>query len=142
MFTDGPHGRRKQADGGDHLSLIHSDPATCFPLAVGLASSWDPDLVGRVGAALAIEACASQVAVLLGPGVDLKRSPSCGRNFEHVSEGPVLAGTLATAFVRAVQAAGVGTSLKRYAVDNQDSPHDDLADVDERTPARDLLARL
>jgi len=134
MLSDGPHGLRKQPSGGDLAGLLGSVPATCFPPAAGLASSWDPELVGRVGAALALEARAEQVAVLLGPGVNMKRSPLCGRNFEYFAEDPLLAGTLASAFVRAVQEGGVGTALKHYAANNQETDRMTIsAEVDERT---------
>ncbi len=99
MVSDGPHGLRKQAEGGDHLGLTASVPATCFPPAVGLASSWDVSLLARVGEALGAETRAADVAVLLGPGVNMKRSPLCGRNFEYFSEDPLLAGELAAAMV-------------------------------------------
>lgn len=92
-ITDGPHGLRKQAGGGDHLGLGESVPATCFPPAAGIASSWNPALVQRVGEALGDEAVEQDVAVLLGPGVNIKRSPLCGRNFEYFSEDPLLSGS-------------------------------------------------
>ena len=134
MVTDGPHGLRKQPEGGDHLGLTGSVPATCFPPAAGLASSWNVDLLRRVGAALGRETRAEKVSVLLGPGVNMKRSPLCGRNFEYFSEDPVLAGDLAAAMVDGVQSQGVGTSLKHYAANNQETRRMTIsADVDERT---------
>ncbi|GAB3454756.1 glycoside hydrolase family 3 C-terminal domain-containing protein [Kineococcus endophyticus] len=134
MVTDGPHGLRKQAEGGDHLGLANSVPATCFPPAAGLASSWDVDLLRRVGEALGRETRAESVSVLLGPGVNMKRSPLCGRNFEYFSEDPVLAGDLAAALVEGVQSQGVGTSLKHFAANNQETQRMTVsADVDERT---------
>lgn len=134
MVSDGPHGLRRQAGESDHLGLKESVPATCFPPAAGLASSWDPDLVESVGQALGVEAQAQGVSVLLGPGVNMKRSPLCGRNFEYYSEDPLLAGTLGTAFVRGVQSQGVGTSLKHFAVNNQETDRMSVsAEVDERT---------
>ena len=134
MVSDGPHGLRKQPDEGDHLGLSDSVPATCFPPAAGLASSWDVDLLGRVGAALGDECRAEQVGVLLGPGVNMKRSPLCGRNFEYFSEDPLLAGELAAAMVRGVQSRGVGTSLKHFAANNQETDRMSVsAEVDERT---------
>ncbi|NAZ86649.1 glycoside hydrolase family 3 C-terminal domain-containing protein [Kineococcus indalonis] len=134
MVTDGPHGLRKQAQGTDHLGLDASVPATCFPPAAGLASSWDTDLLRRVGEALGRETRAERVAVLLGPGVNMKRSPLCGRNFEYFSEDPVLAGDLAAALVQGVQSQGVGTSLKHFAANNQETQRMTVsADVDERT---------
>ncbi|WP_432571343.1 glycoside hydrolase family 3 C-terminal domain-containing protein [Kineococcus sp. SYSU DK005] len=134
MVTDGPHGLRKQAEGADHLGLNASVPATCFPPAAGLASSWDTALLRRVGEALGRETRAERVAVLLGPGVNMKRTPLCGRNFEYFSEDPVLAGDLAAALVRGVQSQGVGTSLKHFAANNQETQRMTVsADVDERT---------
>ncbi|OJF13955.1 glycoside hydrolase family 3 C-terminal domain-containing protein [Couchioplanes caeruleus] len=132
--TDGPHGLRKQAGETDHLGLNDSVPATCFPPAAGLASSWDPELLTRVGAALGRECRAAEVAVLLGPGVNMKRSPLCGRNFEYFSEDPLLAGDLGAALVDGVQSQGVGTSLKHFAANNQETDRMTVsADVDERT---------
>ena len=134
MVTDGPHGLRKQADDADHLGLNRSVPATCFPPAVGLASSWDAGLLRRVGAALGVETRAADVAVLLGPGVNMKRSPLCGRNFEYFSEDPLLAGELAAALVDGMQGEGVGASLKHFAANNQETDRMTVsADVDERT---------
>ncbi len=134
MVTDGPHGLRKQREGGDHLGLSDSVPATCFPPAAALASSWDPDLLERIGRALGTECRAEDVAVLLGPGVNMKRTPLCGRNFEYFSEDPRLAGELAAALVRGVQSRGVGTSLKHFAANNQETQRMTIsADVDERT---------
>ena len=97
MVCDGPHGLRKQPDQADHAGLGGSNPATCFPTACSLASSWNTDLVRRVGEALGRETQAEEVAVLLGPGVNIKRSPLCGRNFEYFSEDPYLSGVLGTA---------------------------------------------
>ncbi len=134
MVTDGPHGLRKQAEGADHLGLNASVPATCFPPAAGLASSWDAELLGRVGAALGRECRAAEVSVLLGPGVNMKRSPLCGRNFEYFSEDPALAGDLAAALVNGIQSQGVGTSLKHFAANNQETDRMTVsAEVDERT---------
>ncbi|PWJ47840.1 beta-glucosidase [Quadrisphaera granulorum] len=134
MVTDGPHGLRKQPADGDHLGIGGSVPATCFPPAAGLASSWDVDLLQRVGEALGEECRAEGVAVLLGPGVNMKRTPLCGRNFEYFSEDPVLAGDLAAALVRGVQSQGVGTSLKHFAANNQETHRMSIsAEVDERT---------
>lgn len=134
MVTDGPHGLRKQTEGGDHLGLDASVPATCFPPAAGLASSWDVDLLRRVGEALGRETRAEGVSVLLGPGVNMKRSPLCGRNFEYFSEDPLLAGDLAAAVVQGIQSQGVGTSLKHFAANNQETQRMTVsADVDERT---------
>ncbi|HWJ86295.1 MAG TPA: glycoside hydrolase family 3 C-terminal domain-containing protein [Cellulomonas sp.] len=134
MVTDGPHGLRKQAEDADHLGLGDSVPATCFPPAAALGSSWDPALLHRVGEALGRETRANDVAVLLGPGVNIKRTPLCGRNFEYVSEDPFVAGVLGTALVAGIQSQGVGTSLKHFAANNQETDRMRVsADVDERT---------
>lgn len=134
MLTDGPHGLRKQSGDADHLGLHDSEPATCFPPAVAMASTWDPDILERVGEALGTEALASGVGVVLGPGINIKRSPLCGRNFEYFSEDPLLTGVLASALVRGVQSRGVGTSVKHFAANNQETDRmrrDSI--VDERT---------
>jgi beta-glucosidase len=120
MMTDGPHGLRKQAGGTDHLGLSSSVPATCFPPAVGIGSSFDPEIVERVGAAIGVEAAIEDVAIVLGPGINIKRSPLCGRNFEYFSEDPIVSGILGAASVRGVQSQGVGTSLKHFAANNQE----------------------
>ncbi|MBC9711006.1 glycoside hydrolase family 3 C-terminal domain-containing protein [Streptomyces sp. TRM66268-LWL] len=134
MLSDGPHGLRKQPEDGDHLGLLHSVPATCFPPAAGLASSWDTALLTRVGEALGREARAERVSVLLGPGVNMKRSPLCGRNFEYFSEDPYLAGELGAAWVEGVQSQGVGASLKHYVANNQETDRMTVsAEIDERT---------
>lgn len=134
MVADGPHGLRKQAEEMDHLGIARSVPATCFPSAAGLGSTWDPDLMARVGEALGRETRANGVSVLLGPGVNMKRSPLCGRNFEYFSEDPLLAGVLATALVRGIQSQGVGASLKHFAANNQETDRLRVdAQVDERT---------
>ena len=141
MLTDGPHGLRKQAEAGDHLGMGASVPATCFPPAVGLGSSWDVDLLERVGAALGAEASIEDVAVLLGPGVNIKRSPLCGRNFEYFSEDPVVAGVLGAAIVRGIQSQGVGASLKHFAANNQETDRMRVsADIDPR-PLREIYLR-
>jgi beta-glucosidase len=129
--TDGPHGVRMQASGEDMLAGV---PATCFPPAVASASTWDPELLRRMGAALGDECRAQDVAVLLGPGVNLKRSPLGGRNFEYFSEDPILTGVLATEWVRGLQSRGVGASLKHFAVNSQETDRMRIsADLDERT---------
>ncbi|MFI6571210.1 glycoside hydrolase family 3 N-terminal domain-containing protein [Nocardia fluminea] len=132
--SDGPHGLRKQDDDADNLGTTDSRPATCFPTASGLASSFDPELLARIGAALAVEARAAGVGVLLGPGVNMKRSPLCGRNFEYFSEDPYLAGELGAAMVQGLQDNGIGASLKHFAANNQESQRMSVsAEVDERT---------
>ncbi|EYT57235.1 beta-glucosidase [Dietzia sp. UCD-THP] len=141
VLTDGPHGVRFQSGATDHLGLAASDPATCFPPASGLAQSWDPDLARRIGAALAVEALAAGVGVLLGPGINIKRDPRAGRNFEYFSEDPHLTGVMATQLVRGLQAGGVGASVKHFAANN--SEHDRMrasSDVDPR-PLREIYLR-
>ena len=134
MVSDGPHGLRRQPDEGDHVGIGGSVPATCFPTAAALGSSWDPELARRVGEALGRECRDQGVAVLLGPGINIKRSPLCGRNFEYFSEDPLIAGVLGAAMVVGVQSHGVGTSVKHYAVNNQETDRLRVsADVDERT---------
>jgi beta-glucosidase len=139
MLTDGPHGVRKQVAGG--AGLGDSEPSTCFPPAVALGSAWDPELVHRVGVALGVESQAMGVAVLLGPGINLKRSPLGGRTFEYYSEDPFLTGVLATQWVLGLQSQGVGASLKHFAVNSQETDRMRVsADVDERT-LRELYLR-
>lgn len=135
VLADGPHGLRRQPEEReDHLGLGGSIPATCFPPAAGLASSWNPHLVEQVAAAIGDEAREQGVAVVLGPGVNIKRSPLCGRNFEYYSEDPLLSGELGAAWVRGVQSRGVGASLKHFAANNQESDRMTVsAEVDERT---------
>ena len=131
---DGPHGVRMQVGDVDHLGLRGSEPATCFPTASALAATWDRELVGEVAAAIAEECLEFGVGILLGPGVNLKRSPLCGRNFEYLSEDPHLAGELASAFVAAVQSRGIGTSLKHFAANHQETRRMTIDIVaDERT---------
>jgi beta-glucosidase len=132
--SDGPHGLRRQPDGGDHTGLGGSLPATCFPTAAALGSSWDPDLAREVGAAIGREARAQDVAVVLGPGINIKRSPLCGRNFEYVSEDPHLSGRIGAGLVEGIQSEGVGACVKHYAANNQETDRVRVsADVDERT---------
>src|SRR5580704_13097228 len=129
-MTDGPHGLRKVEGGG----LSTSVPATCFPTASALASSWNTELIREVGVALAQECHASDVQILLGPGINMKRSPLGGRNFEYFSEDPLLAGKMAAAYIHGVQSQGVGTSLKHFAANNQE--YERMAassNLDERT---------
>ncbi|MEH7484429.1 glycoside hydrolase family 3 C-terminal domain-containing protein [Neobacillus drentensis] len=141
MVTDGPHGLRKQAQGADHLGIYNSVPSTCFPSAAGMASSWNRELIEKVGIALGEECQAEDVAVLLGPGVNIKRSPLCGRNFEYFSEDPYLASEMAANHVNGVQSQGVGTSLKHFAANNQEHRRMSTdAVVDERTLREIYLA--
>lgn len=131
MLTDGPHGLRKQKQSKDFSGGSYE--ATCFPTASCLASSWDRELLHQVGEALGEECLEQDVGVLLGPGANIKRSPLCGRNFEYFSEDPFLAGELASALIQGVQSKGVGTSLKHFAVNNQESNRMTIdAFVDER----------
>jgi beta-glucosidase len=141
FVTDGPHGLRKQQGSSDHIGLNDSVPATCFPPAVGLASSWSRQLLREVGTALGEACVAEQVSVLLGPGINIKRSPLCGRNFEYFSEDPFLSGQMGTAWVQGVQSQGVGASLKHYAANNQEA-HRMVVDtiIDERTLREIYLA--
>src|SRR5215212_5631925 len=133
-LSDGPHGLRKQPDEGDHVGISGSLPATCYPTASALGSSFDPDLVRRVGEALGVEARAQGVAVVLGPGINIKRSPLCGRNFEYVSEDPYLAGRIAAGLVEGLQGEGVGACVKHFAANNQETDRLRVnAEVDERT---------
>src|ERR687898_753835 len=121
LGSDFPHGLRAQLAEADHVGLSGSVPATCFPTASALGSSWNPNLFNEVGQALAREARACGVSVVLGPGINMKRSPLCGRNFEYVAEDPWLAGELAAPMVQGLQSLGIGTSLKHYAANNQES---------------------
>lgn len=134
MVTDGPHGLRRQETSADHLGLSAARPATCFPTAAALGSSWDTALLERIGEALGEEAVDQGVSVVLGPGLNLKRHPAGGRCFEYFSEDPLVSGKLAAAMVRGIQSRGVGTSIKHFAVNNHES-HRLVVDavVDERT---------
>jgi Beta-glucosidase-related glycosidases len=134
MLTDGPHGLRKQISKADHVGLSDSVPATCFPTASALGSTWDPSLLEEIGAALGREARISDVGVLLGPGLNIKRHPAGGRNFEYFSEDPLLAGKAAAAMVRGIQSEGVGACVKHFAANNQEDFRMRLDTViDERT---------
>ena len=141
MVSDGPHGLRAQPGAGDHVGLGDSVPATCFPTASALGSSFDVDLARAVGAAIGREARAQGVSVVLGPGINLKRTPLCGRNFEYLSEDPVVSGLLGAALVEGIQGEGVGASLKHFAVNNQETERLRIsARVDERTLRETYLA--
>ena len=134
MVTDGPHGLRKQAQKADHLGAHRSVAATCFPTASALASSWDLELIERVGEALGQTCVDEDVSVLLGPGLNIKRNPLCGRNFEYFSEDPFLNGHVAGSLVRGIQSQGVGACLKHFAVNNQERGRMYMdAVVDDRT---------
>ena len=133
-LSDGPNGVRKQAGAADHLGLNPSVPATCFPTAATVACSWDPALGEQIGQAMGEEAAAQEVAVLLGPGLNTKRSPLCGRNFEYFSEDPYLSGKMAASYVRGIQSNGISACPKHFAVNSQElrrMASDSV--VDERT---------
>ena len=132
--SDGPHGIRKQAGEGDHLGLNPSLPATCFPTAATVANSWDPSLGEEIGEALGEEAQAQDVHIILGPGLNIKRSPLCGRNFEYFSEDPYLAGKMAAGYIRGIQSKGKYACPKHFAVNSQELRRMAMnAVVDERT---------
>ena len=133
-LSDGPHGLRKQAGESDHLGLNPSVPATCFPTASAVANSWDAALGEEIGAALGEEAAAQEVSVVLGPGLNMKRNPLCGRSFEYFSEDPYLAGKLAAGYIRGIQSKDVAACPKHFAVNSQETRRmasDSI--VDERT---------
>jgi beta-glucosidase len=139
IMSDGPHGLRRVPDA--HANAEEGQPATCFPTASCTASTWDVDLIHKMGEALAEECVALNVDVLLGPGANMKRSPLCGRNFEYFSEDPYLAGELAANWINGLQSKGVGASLKHFAVNNQEFQRFTMsADVDERTLREIYLA--
>ena len=134
MVSDGPHGLRKQDEKGDHLGINDSIKAVCFPPAVLSACSFDRGLMEEMGKAIGREAQANDVSVVLGPAVNIKRSPLCGRNFEYYSEDPYLAGEIAAAFVKGVQSQHVGTSIKHFTANNQEYRRmSSSSEVDERT---------
>lgn len=120
MMTDGPHGLRKQESDSDALGLGRSVPATCFPTASALANSWDEALLSDIGRSLGEEAVAQGIGMVLGPGVNIKRSPLCGRNFEYFSEDPLLSGKLAAAMIRGIQSTGVSACVKHFAANSQE----------------------
>jgi beta-glucosidase len=134
FLSDGPHGVRKQTGAADQLGLNPSQPATCYPTAAAVANSWDTALAEELGRHLGVEARAQGISVLLGPGLNIKRSPLCGRNFEYFSEDPWLSGKLAAAYIRGIQSQGVAACPKHFAVNNQElrRMHNDSV-VDERT---------
>ena len=141
MVSDGPHGLRKHNDKKDKSDIMGSVPAICFPTASATACSWDEDLLYEMGQTLGDECRTENVSVLLGPGMNIKRSPLCGRNFEYFSEDPYLAGKLAAAFIRGVQSKGIGTSLKHFAANNQETRRMTIDTIaDERTLREIYLA--
>ena len=134
FLSDGPHGVRRQAAAADHLGLNASIPATCYPTAATMANSWDPELGEGLGKRLGQEAAVQKVNVLLGPGVNMKRNPLCGRNFEYFSEDPYLAGKMAASYVRGIQSNGISACLKHFACNDQEENRMTLDSVlDERT---------
>ncbi len=134
FLADGPHGIRKQAAASDHLGLNASIPATCFPTAATMANSWNEELGEKMGELLGEEAASQGVNVLLGPGMNVKRNPLCGRNFEYFSEDPYLAGKMAASYVRGIQSKGVSACVKHFAVNNQEERRMVVDSVvDERT---------
>ncbi len=133
-LSDGPHGLRKQAAASDHLGLNASIPATCYPTAASVANSWNEELGERLGEHLGVEAASMKVNVLLGPGMNIKRDPRCGRNFEYFSEDPILAGRMAASYVRGIQKNGVSACVKHFAANNQEERRMVIDSVvDERT---------
>ncbi len=137
MMCDGPHGLRKQEGEGDHLGINVSIETTCYPTASALASSFDRELMGELGTLLGQECQAENVAMLLGPGLNMKRSPLCGRNFEYFSEDPYLAGEMGSAYIRSLQNQGVAACVKHFAANNQETRRmSGSSEVDERTSMR------
>ncbi len=141
MVSDGPHGLRKHNDKKEKTDIMGSVPAVCFPTASATAASWNEELIYKMGEALGEECKAEKVSVLLGPGNNIKRSPLCGRNFEYFSEDPYLGGKMAASFIRGVQSKGIGTSLKHFAANNQETRRMTIDTVaDERTLREIYLA--
>ncbi|MDR1128033.1 MAG: glycoside hydrolase family 3 C-terminal domain-containing protein, partial [Treponema sp.] len=141
MFSDGPHGLRKQPKRSDHLGVHESIKAVCFPTACAFTSSFDRELIRTLGEALGEECQAEDISVILGPAVNIKRSPLCGRNFEYMSEDPYVTGEAAAAYINGVQSRHVGTSLKHYAVNSQEFFRTTVsAEIDERTLREIYLA--
>lgn len=137
--SDGPSGLRYQKPGTDAKGMTKSEPATCFPSLATAAATWDRELVAKMGTAIGAEARSLGVGVVLGPGLNIKRSPLCGRNFEYFSEDPYLTGTLASEYVKGVQSTGSGSCVKHFAVNSQEYKrfsNDCL--IDEKDAARDL----
>ncbi len=134
MVTDGPHGLRKQADAADHLGLNESVPAVCYPAGCASAASFNESTLEKLGSALGLEAKANDVSVVLGPGVNIKRSPLCGRNFEYYSEDPLLASRMGTGIVKGIQSNNVGACIKHFLVNNQETRRmSSNSEVDDRT---------
>ena len=134
MVSDGPHGLRKQDDKADHLGINDSIKAVCFPAACATAASFDPEMIRAMGEAIGDSCQHEKVSVVLGPAVNIKRSPLCGRNFEYFSEDPYLAGRMATAMIQGVQSRNVGTSIKHFALNSQEHRRmSSSSEADERT---------
>ncbi|MBR3107866.1 MAG: glycoside hydrolase family 3 C-terminal domain-containing protein [Clostridia bacterium] len=134
MVSDGPHGLRKQDEEGDHLGINDSIKAVCFPAACATAASFDKELIGKMGEAIGDSCQHEKLSVVLGPAVNIKRSPLCGRNFEYFSEDPYLAGKMSAAYINGVQSRNVGTSIKHFAANNQEHRRmSSSSDADERT---------
>ena len=141
MMTDGPHGLRKQSEKADMLGVNQSEPATCFPTAVTLGESWNRELIRQVAEAIGEDARAYDVSVVLGPGINIKRNPLCGRNFEYFSEDPFAAGEMGAAYVEGMQSTGTGCSLKHFAANNQEYKRfSSDSQIDERTLREIYLA--
>ncbi len=138
VVADGPHGLRKQNEEQDHMGMGNSVPATCFPTASATACSWDINLMDKIGKALAEECLQEKVSVILGPGANIKRSPLCGRNFEYISEDPYLTGEIAAALINGVQSQGVGTSLKHFALNNQETRRMSISSVVDERAKREI----
>ncbi len=134
MVSDGPHGLRKQDDRADHLGVNDSIQAVCFPTACATTSSFDRNLVRTIGEAIGDECQHERVAINLGPAINIKRSPLCGRNFEYMSEDPFLAGEMAVSIIQGVQSRNVGVSVKHFAANNQEHRRmSSSSEIDERT---------
>lgn len=141
MVTDGPHGIRKQAEEADHLGINESEKAVCFPAGCATASSFDRDLIRRQGEILGQECQAMNVSTILGPAMNIKRSPLCGRNFEYYSEDPFVSAEMAAAMIEGVQSKHVGTSAKHFVANNQEKRRmTNSSDMDERTLREIYLA--
>ncbi len=138
MITDGPHGLRKQGGKADHLGLNKSIPATCFPTAATLANSWDIALLEKIGTLLGAEAAAEDVNAICGPGLNIKRNPLCGRNFEYFSEDPYLTGKLAASMIRGIQSNGVAACPKHYAVNSQETRRMVINEVVDERALREI----
>ncbi|MGB4659083.1 MAG: glycoside hydrolase family 3 N-terminal domain-containing protein, partial [Mobilitalea sp.] len=141
MVSDGPHGLRKQSDEADHLGLNDSIKAVCFPAGCGTAASFNRDLITMMGETLGNECQAENLSVILGPAVNIKRSPLCGRNFEYYSEDPLVATEIAGALIKGIQSKNVGTSIKHFLANNQETRRmSSSSEVDERTLREIYLA--